>query len=105
MKAKINQHGHEIEKEEEDEKKGDEKMDTSNNETRWFVISANVGALESLIGWAVNMVKTVNDSKAARRQLEELQHHNRAMEQGRGLYLTQYKYGRGLYLDPYMNRV
>jgi len=50
MKAKINQHGHEIEKEEEDEKKGDEKMDTSNNETRWFVISANVGALESLIG-------------------------------------------------------
>ena len=36
-----------------------------------------------------------------RRQLEELQRHDRAMEQGRGLYLAPYKYGRGLYLGPY----
>jgi len=31
--------------------------------------------------------KALNDSKAARRQLEELQHHNRTM-QSRGLYLA-----------------
>jgi len=36
-----------------------------------------------------------------RRQLEELQCHDRAMEQGRGLYLAPYKYGRELYLGPY----
>jgi len=36
-----------------------------------------------------------------RRQLKELQCHDRAMEQGRGLYLAPYKYGRELYLDPY----
>ncbi|KYQ56125.1 hypothetical protein ALC60_04948 [Trachymyrmex zeteki] len=44
-------------------------------------------------------VIAVNDSKAARRQLEELQRHYRAMEQGRGLYLAPYKYR--LYLSPY----
>jgi len=36
-----------------------------------------------------------------RRQLEQLQRHDRAMEQGRRLYLAPYKYGRGLYLGPY----
>ncbi|KYQ55829.1 hypothetical protein ALC60_05259, partial [Trachymyrmex zeteki] len=60
-----------------------------------------LGALGSLIGGAVSVAKAVNDSKAARRQLEELQRHDRAMEQGRGLYLASYKYGRGLYLAPY----
>jgi len=53
-----------------------------------------------LIGGAASVVKAVNDSKAMR-QLEELQRHDRAMEQGRGLYLAPYKYGRGPYLDPY----
>ena len=38
---------------------------------------------------------------AARHQLEELQRHDRAMEQGRGLYLAPYKYWCGLYLDLY----
>ena len=47
------------------------------------------------------MAKAVNDNKAARRQLEELQRHDRAMEQERGLYLAPHKYGRGLYLCPY----
>ena len=47
------------------------------------------------------MAKAVNDSKTARRQLEELQRHDRTMEQDRGLYLAPYKYGRGLYLGPY----
>jgi len=59
-----------------------------------------LGALGSLIGGAAGVAKTVSDSKAARRQLEELQRHNRAME-GRGLYLAPYKYGKGLYLGPY----
>ncbi|KYN28551.1 hypothetical protein ALC57_02030 [Trachymyrmex cornetzi] len=54
-----------------------------------------LGALGSLIGGAGSVAKTVNDSKAARRQLEELQRHDRAMEQGRGLYLAPHKYGRG----------
>jgi len=35
--------------------------------------------------------KAVNDSKAAQHQLEELQRHDRVMEQGRGLYLCTNK--------------
>ncbi|KYN21906.1 hypothetical protein ALC57_05712 [Trachymyrmex cornetzi] len=54
-----------------------------------------LGALGSLIGGASSVAKAVNDNKAARRQLEELQRHDRAMEQGRGLYLAPHKYGRG----------
>ena len=55
-------------------------------------------ALEPLIGGAASK----NDNKVARHQLEE-QRHDHAMEQGRELYLTPYKYGRGLYiyLGPY----
>jgi len=59
-----------------------------------------LGALGSLIGEAAGVAKAISDSEAARRQLEELQRHNRAME-GRGLYLAPYKYGKGLYLGPY----
>jgi len=59
-----------------------------------------LGALGSLIGGAAGVAKAVRDSKATRRQFEELQHHNCAME-GRGLYLVPYKYGKGLYLGPY----
>jgi len=59
-----------------------------------------LGALGFLIGGAASVAKAVNDSKV-KRQLEELQRHDRAMEQGRGLYLAPYKYGRGLYLGPY----
>lgn len=53
-----------------------------------------LGALGSLIGGAAGVAKAVNDGKAARRQLEELQRHNRAIE-GRGLYLAPYARGRG----------
>ncbi|KYN30172.1 hypothetical protein ALC57_00368 [Trachymyrmex cornetzi] len=60
-----------------------------------------LAALGSLIGGAAGVAKAMNDSKAARRQLEELQRHDRSMEQDRGLYLAPYKYGRGLYLGPY----
>ena len=54
-----------------------------------------MGVLGSLAGGAAGVAKAVNDSKAAQRQLEEMQRHNRAME-GRGLYLTPYKRGRGV---------
>ena len=60
-----------------------------------------LGALGSLIGGAAGVAKAVNDRKTARRQLEELQRHNRALEHGRGLYLAPYKHGRGLHLGPY----
>jgi len=60
-----------------------------------------LGALGTLIGGAASVAKTVNDSKAARRQLEELQRHDRAMEQGHGLYLAPHKYGLGPYFSPY----
>jgi len=59
-----------------------------------------LGALESLISGAADVAKAVSDSKATRRQLEELQRHNRAME-GHGFYLAPYKHGNGLYLGPY----
>jgi len=55
-----------------------------------------LGALGSLIGGAASVMKAVNDSKAMRRQLEELQRHDRAMKQGRGLYLGPYKHGQGV---------
>jgi len=57
-----------------------------------------LGALKSLIGEAANVAKAINDSKATRR-------HDRAMEQGRelylasqihGLYLSLYKRGQGV---------
>lgn len=53
-----------------------------------------LGALGSLAGGAAGIAKAVHDRKAARRQLEELQRHDRAME-GRGLYLAPYKRGSG----------
>lgn len=53
-----------------------------------------LGVLGSLAGGAAGIAKAVNDSKAAQRQLEEMQRHNRAME-GHGLYLAPYKRGRG----------
>ncbi|KYN20083.1 hypothetical protein ALC57_07570 [Trachymyrmex cornetzi] len=54
-----------------------------------------LGVLGSLVGGAAGVVKAVNDSKAAQRQLEELQRHNRVME-SRGVYLAPYKRGRGV---------
>jgi len=59
-----------------------------------------LGALGSLIGGAAGVAMAVSNSKATRRQLEELKHHNRALE-GHGLYLAAYKYGKGLHLGPY----
>jgi len=41
----------------------------------------------------------ISDSKATRRQLKELRHHDRAME-SYGLYSAPYKYEKRLYLGP-----
>ena len=53
-----------------------------------------LGALGSLVGGAASVAKAVSDRKAARKQLEEMQRHNRALE-GRGLYVAPYKRGGG----------
>ncbi|KAL6262024.1 hypothetical protein P5V15_007115 [Pogonomyrmex californicus] len=55
-----------------------------------------LGTLGSLIGGAAGVAKAVNANKAARRQLEELQRHNRAMEGPVGLHLASYKRGSGV---------
>jgi len=55
-----------------------------------------LGALGFLIGGAASVAKEVNDSKVTRRQLEELQRHDCAMEYGRGLYFVPYKHGQGV---------
>ncbi|KYM98520.1 hypothetical protein ALC62_10769, partial [Cyphomyrmex costatus] len=73
----------------------DEKTDSSAKRGGVLPILPMLGALGFLIGGAAGVAKAVNDSKAARRQLEELQRHDRAMEQGRGLYLAPYKHGYG----------
>ncbi|KYM95148.1 hypothetical protein ALC62_14215 [Cyphomyrmex costatus] len=52
-----------------------------------------LGVLGSLVGGAAGVAKAVNDSRAAERQLEEMQRHNRVME-GHGVYLAPYKRGR-----------
>lgn len=54
-----------------------------------------LGVIGSLAGGAAGVAKAVNDAKAAQRQIEEMQRHNRAME-GRGIYLAPYKHGKGV---------
>ncbi|KAL6261950.1 hypothetical protein P5V15_007034 [Pogonomyrmex californicus] len=57
-------------------------------------LSCHLGVLGSLVGGAADKVaKAVNDNKVVQRQLEELKHHNRAME-SHGLYFAPYKCGR-----------
>ena len=65
---------------------------------------AGLSATGALAGGAAGIAKAVNDAKAAKRQLEESQRHNSAMEAiavGKGLYLKPYKTGYGSYLKPY----
>jgi hypothetical protein len=51
-------------------------------------------AIEALTGGALEVVNAVNDAKAARKELEEVQYHNRAIgTTHRGLYLSPYKRG------------
>lgn len=62
-----------------------------------------LGVLGSLIGGAAGVAKTVNDTRAAQRQLQEMQRHNRAME-GHGLYLAPYSHGQGMILKKKKKR-
>ena len=65
---------------------------------------AELSAVGALAGGAGGIVKAVNDSKAAKQQLEENKRHNKTMESiamGKGLYLKPYKRGFGLYLKPW----
>lgn len=64
---------------------------------------AGLSATGALAGGAAGVAKAVNDARAAKRQLEESQRHNKTMEAiafGKGLYLKPYKKGFGIYLKP-----
>ena len=66
-------------------------------------IFAALSALGSLGGAAAGVAKAVNDTRAAKKQLEETNRHNRTMESiamGKGLYLKPYKTGLGVFLRP-----
>lgn len=71
---------------------------------------AGLSALGSLAGGAAGIAKAVNKSKAAQKELEEAQRHNKTMEtialgkKGDGLYLRPYRRGLGLYLKPYSRK-
>ena len=55
----------------------------------------------SLGGAAAGITKAVNDTRAAKKRLEEANRHNRTMEaiaMGKGLYLKPYKTGLGIFL-------
>ena len=65
---------------------------------------AGLSAVGVLAGGAAGIAKAVNDSKAAKQQLEKNRRHNKTMESiamGKGLYLKPYKRGFGLYLNPW----
>lgn len=75
-------------------------------------ILAGLGALGSLAGGAAGIVRAVNKTKEAQRQLDETKRHNETMEAialggnkkkktGGGLFLKPYRKGLGLYIRPY----
>lgn len=70
-------------------------------------IFAGLSATGALASGASGIMKAINGAKAAKRQLEESQRHNKTMEAialGKGLYLKPHKKGYGLYLRPYSGR-
>lgn len=71
-------------------------------------IFAGLGALGSIVTSATGIVKAINQTKDAQKQLEEKKRHNQTMEDiaiksksGRGFYLRPNKNGNGFYLSPY----
>lgn len=65
-------------------------------------IFAGLSAIGSIAGGAANIAKTINSYKAAKRQLDEEQRHNKSMEAiaiGHGLHLKPYKRGFGLVIE------
>lgn len=71
-------------------------------------IFAGLSALGALTGGAASVAKAISDTRAANKQLQENQRHNKTMESiamagGKGLYLKPYKTGLGLYLNNNMD--
>jgi hypothetical protein len=69
------------------------------------LVLAGLGTLAGITGGVANVVRTINESKAAEKQLQELKRHNLRMEPvaGKGLKIgrKKIKRGKGLYLKPY----
>ena len=66
-----------------------------------------LGATSVLAGGTAGIVKAINDTKSAKRQLEESQKYNKVMETiglSTGLYLKPHKTGYDIYLKPYSGR-
>lgn len=65
-----------------------------------------LAAIGALAGGSAGIAKAVNDSRASKDQLTELQRHNKAME-GKGLFINPFKQGKGLrkgkglFIKPY----
>lgn len=69
-------------------------------------IFAGLSALGTLAGGAAGIAKTVNDYKAAQKNLAETERHNKVMESvvlGKGLYIKPYKNGKGLFIKSSKN--
>lgn len=67
-------------------------------------IFAGLSALGSLLGGGAAVVRAVNATHEAKKEMNEKRRHNKKMEEiaiGSGLYLKPYKKGYGLYLKPY----
>lgn len=69
-------------------------------------IFAGLSAAGSLAGGTAGIVKAVNEYKAAKKQLKELERHNKHIEAvciGKGLQLKPYKRGFGIYITKQKN--
>jgi len=98
-KTKLGMGQHETE--EEDNKKIMRKKTTKKRILSMAAyLFCQLGTFGSLIDRAASMAKAVNDSKATRRQLEELQCHDAQWNKAAN-YFVSHKYGRGQYLSPY----
>ncbi|KAL7292281.1 hypothetical protein TKK_0013892 [Trichogramma kaykai] len=63
---------------------------------------ASLSALGAMSGGISNIVKAVNQTKIAERELNEMKNHNRKMEKiavGKGMYLKPFKRGFGLVVN------
>lgn len=62
-------------------------------------IFAGLSAAGSLVGGAAGVAKAINEFKTAKKQLSELERHNKQIEAvciGKGLHLKPYKNGLGI---------
>lgn len=69
-------------------------------------IFAGLSAAGSLVGGAAGVAKAINQFKTAKKQLSELERHNKQIEAvciGKGLHLKPYKNGLGIYVTKEKN--